>query len=192
MPLPFVDLYWIPLGAGQHVVRLSGRLYEAFTARLRHREPCDLYHSALVIGTPDAQYAVEMAPIPDGRGPRDRGVVAEGAVGLHPAGRVRRFRYEIRRWPDGDIPDLPFAVASPVRVTDDPEQVRLVLDLVGRVPTPTWGRDELHTGEMWNSNSVTSWVLARAGVIGQAGRPPEHGRAPGWDAGLAVAARRDG
>ncbi len=27
-----VDLYWIPLGAGQHVVRLSGRLFEAISA----------------------------------------------------------------------------------------------------------------------------------------------------------------
>jgi hypothetical protein len=31
-PSGTVDLYWIPLGAGAHAVRLSGRLFEA-TAR---------------------------------------------------------------------------------------------------------------------------------------------------------------
>jgi len=30
-PSAVVDLYWIPLGAGAHVVRLSGKLYEAIT-----------------------------------------------------------------------------------------------------------------------------------------------------------------
>ena len=29
-----VDLYWLPLGAGGHFVRLNGRLYEALAARL--------------------------------------------------------------------------------------------------------------------------------------------------------------
>jgi hypothetical protein len=28
-----VDLYWLPLGAGGHFVRLNGRLYEALAAR---------------------------------------------------------------------------------------------------------------------------------------------------------------
>jgi hypothetical protein len=51
------------------------------------------------------------------------------------------------------------------------------------------GRDELHTGEMWNSNSVISWVLTQAGVLAEAGRPPGNGRAPGWDAGVLVAER---
>jgi hypothetical protein len=67
--------------------------------------------------------------------------------------------------------------------------VARLLDLVPFVPTPVWGRDELHTGEMWNSNSVTAWLLARLGVEIGAGLPPMNGRAPGWDAGL-VAARR--
>jgi hypothetical protein len=67
--------------------------------------------------------------------------------------------------------------------------VERVLDLLPGVPTPVWGRDELHTGEMWNSNSVISWVLTQAGVLAEAGRPPENGRAPGWDAGIVVAER---
>ena len=30
-----VDLYWLPLGAGGHFVRLNGRIYEALAARVR-------------------------------------------------------------------------------------------------------------------------------------------------------------
>jgi hypothetical protein len=38
----------LPLGAGAvATVRWSGRLYEAIEARRDHRQPCDLYHSAL-------------------------------------------------------------------------------------------------------------------------------------------------
>ncbi len=37
-----VDLYWIPLGAGTHVVRISGRLFEAISALLHRRQPRDL------------------------------------------------------------------------------------------------------------------------------------------------------
>jgi hypothetical protein len=43
-----VDLYWIPLGAGGHYVRLNGRVYEAVVAACAHRPRCDLYHAALV------------------------------------------------------------------------------------------------------------------------------------------------
>ncbi len=46
------------------------------------------------------------------------------------------------------------------------------------VPTPVWGRDQLHAGEMWNSNSVVSWALTRPGVVANAGHPPGNGRAP--------------
>jgi hypothetical protein len=58
------------------------------------------------------------------------------------------------------------------------------------VPTPVWGRDELDAGEMWNSNSLISWLIARNGLDAEAIKPPVGGRAPGWDAGLVVA-RRD-
>jgi hypothetical protein len=111
-----VDLYWLPLGAGGHFVRLNGIVYEAIAARFARRPACDLYHSALVVSVP------------------------EGA-------------------------------------------------LASSVPTPVWGRDELHAGEMWNSNSVISWLLMRSGLGTDGIRPPRGGRAPGWDAGLAVAGR---
>jgi hypothetical protein len=104
--------------------------------------------------------------------------------------RFRTFRYEVRRWRGGVIPDLAFAVDSPVRISDDAVAVQAVLDLVPRVPTPVWGRDESEAGEMWNSNSVTAWLLTQAGLLSRAGRPPRHGRAPGWDAGVRVAERQ--
>jgi hypothetical protein len=39
---------------------------------------------------------------------------------------------------------------------------------------------------------VVSWVLARSGVSVETIHPPARGRAPGWGAGLVVAARDAG
>ncbi len=72
-------------------------------------------------------------------------MVAEAPVGLRRLGCFRAFRYEVRRWPGGEIPALP------------------------SVPCPVWGRDELGHGETWNSNSVVSWALARGGLLDRAG-----------------------
>ena len=36
-----------------------------------------------------------------------------------------------------------------------------------RCPTPVWGRDELDTGDMWNSNSLVAWLLTRVGLRGE-------------------------
>jgi hypothetical protein len=183
-----IDLYWLPLGAGGHVVRRNGEVYEAVAARLGRRPRCDLYHSALQVRVPEGTFVIEMTPVRAGPG-TGRGVVAEGAVGDRRAGRVRLFRYEIRRWRDGRIPDVGEAVDSPRHLSDDPERARRLLALVPLVPTPVWGRDELATGDMWNSNSVTSWLIARSGPGVEEIRPPAGGRAPGWDAGVVVAAR---
>lgn len=160
-------------------------------AFLEHRPRSNLYHSALEIGVPEGRVVIESAPIRDDRG-RERGVVAEGPVGTRWAGRFRLFRYEIRRWHGGSIPDANDAVESPVRVADDLDRAQRILDLVPSVPTPVWGRDELRTGDMWNSNSVISWLLVRAGLGSEAIQPPTGGRAPGWDAGLVVARREMG
>ena len=116
-------------------------------------------------------------------------MVAEGAVGSSWAGRFRIFRYEIRLWRGGHIPDVAEAVDSPRRLTERRGSARHVLDLVAQVPTPVWGRDELATGEMWNSNSVIAWVIARSGIDTESIKPPTGGRAPGWHAGLVVALR---
>jgi hypothetical protein len=186
-PTTQVDLLWIPLGAGAVVVRASGRVFEALSAMLRRRQANDLYHSALVVMVPEGRFVVEMTPVPDVRG-EERGVVAQGPVGIRWAGRFRVFRYEIRRWIGGVIPDEHLAAAT-VRLAIDWDCAQRILELVPSVPTPVWGRDELGAGEMWNSNSVVSWVLSSAGVDMTSIAPPDGGRAPGWHAGLRVATR---
>jgi hypothetical protein len=185
-----VQLYWLPLGAGGHSVRLNGRVFEAVAARLERRAPCDLYHSALEVRVPEGRFVIEQAPVRDGKG-LERGVVAEGAVGSRWAGRFRLFRYEVRCWRGGVIPDVDEAVESPLRLTDDPELAQRVLDFARRVPTAVWGRDELAAGEMWNSNSIIAWLIARCGLPAESIQPPAGGRAPGWHAGLVVARRQD-
>jgi hypothetical protein len=185
-----VDLYWLPLGAGGHSVRFNGRVYEAVAARLQRRRAYDLYHSALQIEVPEAKYVIEQAPVPDLSGAQ-RGVVAEGPVGARWAGRFRIFRYEIRPWRDGNIPDVAEAVDSPRRLSDDEHRARRILDLITQIPTPVWGRDELGTGEMWNSNSIIAWVIARSGLDTESIKPPPGGRAPGWHAGLEIARRHE-
>jgi hypothetical protein len=183
-----VDLYWLPLGAGGHSVRLNGRVYEVVAARLGRRPPYDLYHSALIVHVPEGRFVIEQAPVRDANG-AERGVVAEGAVGAPWARRFRIFRYEVRRWRDGVIPDVAEAVESPQRLSNDPVQAERILDLVPSVPTPVWGRDEFGVGEMWNSNSVISWLIARSGIAAETISLPTGGRAPGWEAGIAVAHR---
>lgn len=182
-----VDLYWLPLGAGGHFVRLNGRVYEALAARVQRRPACDLYHSALQVELPEATFVIEQTPVTDLSG-KQRGVVAEGAVGSRWAGRFRIFRYEVRVWPGGHIPDVAEAVDSPRRLTKEEAGARRVLEAIRRVPTPVWGRDELGMGEMWNSNSVIAWTLARSGIDAESIPPPTGGRAPGWQAGVAAAA----
>ena len=157
-----IDLYWLPLGAGGHSVRLNGKVFEAVAAWLGRRDRCDLYHSALQVYVPEGRFVIEQAPA--WRDGSERGVVAEGAVGARAARSFRLFRYEIRRWRDGVIPDVDEAVESPCRLSADPACARRLLGLVPEVPTPVWGGDELGAGEMWNSNSTISWLLARSGL----------------------------
>jgi hypothetical protein len=149
----------------------------------------DLYHCGLMVRSDGVTYTIEMGPVWN-VSEHHRGVVREGPVGARWLGRFRVFRYEVRRWPGGHIPDIDEAVASPVRLTDDPRKVAALLGVVRDVPGLTWGRDELGLGEMWNSNSVVSWALARAGIDVRAIGLPPRGRAPGWDAGLQLASRQ--
>jgi hypothetical protein len=133
---------------------------------------------------------IEQAPVLDAHG-EQRGVVAEGPVGMRWAARFRIFRYEIRRRRDGQIPDVQEAVESPRRLTGEESRAQRVLDLVPQVPTPVWGRDDLEAGDMWNSNSVIAWLIARSGMDTKSIHPPTAGRAPGWQAGLVVARRQE-
>ena len=161
-------------------------MYEAVAAR--HASPQPLFHSALEVRLAGQRWVVEMTPVWGTAAP-DRGVVAEGAVGARVLGRSPLFRYEVRRWRDGTIGDVAAAVGGARPMRTDPVAARAVLALVPLVPAVTWGRDELRTGEMWNSNSLVSWLLARSGHDPADVAPPDRGRAPGWRAGLVAAAR---
>lgn len=186
-PEASVDLYWLPLGAGGHSVRLNGKVFEAVVARLERRGRCDLYHSALEVHVPNGRFVVEQAPV--WREHEERGVVAEGVVAVRALGRLPFFRYEIRCWREGLIPDLCEAIESPHRLSEDPGCAHRLLELVPEVPTPVWGRDELGAGEMWNSNSTISWLITRSGLDVESIRLPRGGRAPGWHAGVVIARR---
>ncbi len=74
------------------------------------------------------------------------------------------FRYEVRCWHSGRIPDVGEAVDSPRRLSGGREVAQRVLGLAPAVPTPVWGRDELWTGDTWNSNSVVSSLITRSGL----------------------------
>jgi hypothetical protein len=104
----------------------------------------------------------------------------EGPVGSRRLGRWQVFRYEVRRWRNGVIADAGQAVASPQLLSHDPVVARRLLELVGSLPSPVWGRDELGAGEMWNSNSVIAWLLARSGLLTDAIRPPAGALGRGW------------
>ena len=188
---PSVDLYWLPLGAGGHFVAFNGRVYETIAAKREHRKQLDLYHTALIVTVSDGRFVIENAwPIPDGDGVA-RGAVVEGPVGLPALGHLRVFRYEVRCWRDGTIADIREAVASPQRISDDETTAHRVLDLVSSVPSLTWGRKPSDCDEMWNSNSVISWLLSRSGLNMHEIRPPTFGRAPGWATGIALAGRSE-
>jgi hypothetical protein len=187
-PTAAVDLHWIPLGAGGHSVRFNGLVFEAIAARLQRRRRCELFHAALVVRCDGERYTVELAPSPDAD-EAARGVVGTGAVGSRHLGWLRLFRYEVRCWRGGCIPDLGATVGGPHRLAGDPRIARRLLDLTATVPRPVWGRDELRAGETWNSNSMIAWLIAAAGLPTDDLRPPQGGRVPGWQAGLDVARR---
>jgi len=185
-----IYLYWLPLGAGGvGFVRFNGRLYEGIKARLEGRQPLDLYHTALEIRLPEGRFIVENAwPSPD-PDIASRGVAFEGPVFSHRLARYRSFRYEVRCWLDGVIADADEAVEIAL-LAEDADRARRLLEQVSAVPVMIWGRDQLRVGEMWNSNSVISYVLARDGFPVDSIHPPAGGRAPGWEAGV-IAARSE-
>jgi hypothetical protein len=183
-----IDLFWIPLGVrGSGFVRLVGKAYEALMARRDDRLPLALYHAALRVHTADGPFAVEMVLPSRGGEPASRGVVLEGAVASPWLAWVRLFRYEVRRWRNGILLDDEPAAVGPLRLSDDPDQARRLLECTDFVPPLIWGRDQVGAGEMWNSNSMVSWLLAKSGLPVEDIHAPPGARAPGWDAGLVLA-----
>ncbi len=139
---PAVLLWWLPVGAGGHVVRRTSHWWELYDAQRSHRAPQPLFHAALEVFTVDGRYVIEMAPSWGGPTDPNRGVVMTGPVGLPTLGRSRFFRYEVRCWRDGRLPDREWAVGGPVVVADDEATAQAVLRHVHEVPALTWGRTE--------------------------------------------------
>jgi hypothetical protein len=180
-----IDLHWIPIRTRGTVARHGATFYELIDALVTRRDRRDLYHSALRVRVPHQAVVIEMTHLAR-ECADERGVIAEGPVGVRSAARWRVCRYEIRCWPDGDIRA---DASTPVRLSADSTVVRRLFDLAPYVPMMVWGRDEVRAGEPWTSNSIVSWLLERAGMDAAHIPPPEGGRAPGWAAGISAARR---
>ena len=180
-----VQLWWLPVGAGGHVVVHTSRWWERFHALMEHRPEQPLFHSSLIVVRATGEWVIEMAPAWGQRNP-SRGVVASGPVGLRFLGRFRLFRYEVRCWPQGVLPDRQYAVASPVVFPLTDAAAAGLLARAAAVPSHTWGRPINGSTDMWNSNSLTSWLLQGAGLDAAGISPPQGGTAPGWAAGIAA------
>ena len=70
------------MGAGQHAVRRSTRVFESLDARRHHRARRTLYHAALEVQLDAERWTVEMAPAWGTGPPRNHGVTATGPVGF--------------------------------------------------------------------------------------------------------------
>jgi hypothetical protein len=177
-----VAVLWAPVGAGGHVARRTSHWWEVVSAARQHRRPRPLFHAALELVVDGQVRLVEMTPRWGRVATGAWDVVATGPVGTRWLGRSRWFSYEVRLTRPSVV-----ATRDVVVVATGGAAVRSVLAAVPRVPRLVWGREVGSTGDMWSSNSVVSWVLAEAGLLGDLG-PPDGGRAPGWDAGVAVRA----
>lgn len=182
----YADLFWLPVGAGGHIVKHTSRWWELVRVRREHRDPRPLFHAALEVFDGDARYMIEMTPA-WGQRATSRGVVATGPVGVRWLGVSPFFRYEVRRWKGGDIPDRSWAIGAPMRFPLTRSGARELLARVPSVPRLTWGRDVFGTGDMWNSNSLIAWLLHTAGIDADRLDPPKGGSAPGWRSGITAA-----
>ena len=178
-----VQLWWLPVGAGGHVVIHTSRWWERLHALLEHRPEQPLFHSALIVICAQEEYVIEMAPAWGQHSP-SRGVVADGPVGLRWLGRFRLFRYEVRCWRRGILPDRQYAVESPVVFPLTEAAATDLMAHTATVPSHVWGRPIDGSADMWNSNSLTSWLLQASGIDATRIGPPRSGRAPGWAAGI--------
>lgn len=186
MTADHVDLLWLPVGAGGHVVVHTSRWWEVLRAHRERRHPSALFHAALDLSVDGTPYVIEMTPA--WSGPRGvRGVVASGPVGTRWLGAWRLFRYEVRCWANGTIPDRDLAVGPVQRFALVGGEADALLRRVPEVPTLVWGRDAYGIGDMWNSNSLVAWLLETSGIDAVHLGPPDGGSAPGWASGIAAA-----
>lgn len=176
----FIDLYWIPVGAGTRFQRASLVLFESIAAFLGRRRRARLLHAALKIGFAGEQFTLEVTPAPPGP---NLGNEVTGPVGIRGADRLRLFRYQVCLRAGTSLPDERWA-AGRLRVSDDAAAAEQVLDLAAAVPRYVWGRRRPGHPEMWTSDSCVAWLLGRAGIDVLRIELPAGTRAPGWSSGI--------
>ena len=94
-------------------------------------------------------------------------------------------------WQDGIIPDVDWALGPPTQFPLSLLDTRALLARVELTPRLTWGSDPFGIGDMWNSNSLVSWLLETSGINAAELTPPADGSAPGWRSGIAAATLGD-
>lgn len=181
METAYLDLSWIPVGAGTHFQRASLLLYESVAAAISRRPRASLVHAGLKLAIDGRQYTFEVMPAPPG--PNHRREVT-GPVGVRPAGRLRLFRYQAVLDESPALPDQQWAIGQPLRLTTNPDTIARIIELRLQIPAYTWGRRRPGHSEMWTSDSAVSWLLGSAGIDVRAIDIPQGTRAPGWFAGI--------
>lgn len=180
----FIDLYWIPVGAGTRFQKFSLSLYEGLLARISRRPTATLLHAALKLGIDGRRFTLEVTPSP--AGPNSFHEVT-GPVGIRGADRLRLFRYQVCLREGNTLPDEGWAVVPAVRLGTDDRLAADIAALTKSVPAYTWGRRRKGHPEMWTSDSCVSWLLSRAGLAAEALEVPAGCRAPGWSSGIVEA-----
>ena len=197
-----LDLYWLPLGAGGHSVRVQrphlrggGRSPRCAAAAPSVTTSTTRRSTGDDAGGHPTQSRWSAAKALVSAEAADHGAVAGGARGQPPArplgavsirdpllsvaARSQTSRRRLRAPAAADRRPCSCSGGSVL------ELVPLRSDL----RSGGWTRSQ--TGEMWNSNSLVSWLLvSHRPDVGRADRLPVGGRAPGWQAGIAVAAPR--
>ncbi len=179
-----IDLYWIPLGAGGHFVRLNGKVYEAVQALVQRRARRNLYHSALVVSVSEGSYVIECAWVSSTDSDK-RGVVAAGPVWNNWAGRLRPL--SVTRCAVG------WAAPSPMsrrrwRARNDSlatrATARRLIELSPQVPTPAMGPGSMREWERCGTPTRSSHGLLGAAVLTQ--RPCVYRKMDGRPVGMPV------
>ena len=161
-----VDLYWLPLGAGGHSVRLNGIASSRPSPRaLQRRARRDLYHAALEVRRPDGPVGDRAGALPGADGARARRRGRGRRWGCEPRAGCACSATRSAAGVDGVDPRRRGGRRQPAPPDRRPASAPGGCSSSCRsVPTPVWGRDELRAGEMWNSNSLVSWLIARTGL----------------------------
>jgi hypothetical protein len=162
--------------------------WERLRALKAGRSPRELLHVALEVQLDSStKFVIELVPAGFGPARTSTGVVGNGPILSRALGWMRMFQYEIRRWKNGVVEAKDKSTRPPSTYVITRDQALQIIDGASRAPRHPWGQDVLGNGDMWNSNSLVSFVLVSAGMDPAAIEPPASADWPGWDTGVALA-----